>query len=613
MGIQDVLPDTSGLIVAVDLETSGLYVDDGCRASAASVAWMDEEQGHVVSVALPFDQGTIGKPEGDQGSLLEIDENLPPGEWKYLVDWLAEQWLINHHIKFDLHHLRTGTRFCQGRDLVDRVVWDTMLGQKELDPLFPLALKPTAERLGLTGGGERDREEGVKAWLKAYAKQRKMKYSSIAGRYDLVPWDVMGPYVAKDAELALLLYFHQVERLNCGEGSWQFMRKEIDKLKTFYRMERRGVRYDAQQSMEIAGVLQERIDLMAKGLPFTPDLKDAKRYFFTERGIPPYKTTEKTQQPQLDDEVLTKMVKDGVEWSAEFHEIRKLQTARSMWYEGYASAIGGDGRLRTSFRQEKVVSGRASSERINLQAIPHDYRLEQLPEGTVSVRKLITPAEGKELWEFDLAQAELRVAAKMANAKTMLRFIEEGQDAHGETAKDLFHVQPGEPRWFPMRQVSKRGNFSLIFGVGGPKLNDDVRKQTGIELGRLEADRIVGAWRKIHPEFQRKIYRDSEIAKSRRFILLANGRPRWFAPHEDTHKAFNQRVQGSIAEMVADWMVAVDNRWPDTLVLQIHDSLVLETDRGEEIAEEVAELGKQIAEAMFDVPMGVEFKKWGEN
>lgn len=625
MSIEDVLPDDTGLVVAVDTETSGLHVDDGCRTSAVSVAWEDPEQGTITAVAFPFDQGTIGKAEGSQGDLLERDENLGESEWKYLIDWLEAQWLVNQNIKFDLHMLRVGTRHFAGRCLEHRVIGDTMLNSKELDPLHPTSLKPTAERLGLMGGGERDEEEAIKSWLKAYAKRTKTRYSDIRGRYDLIPWDVLGPYAAKDAELALRLYLLQVDRIDCGESSWRFVRRELEVMRVLYRMEKRGIGYDAAQSLEIADVLQKRVDKLAKTIPFEPTIPTAKRFFFDQQGVTPYKTTEKGA-PQLDDEVVSKMVKDGVPWAEEFQEVRKLQGWISRWYRGYPELIGADGRLRTSFRQAKsaegkgmlgrggAVSGRFSSERVNLQAIPHDYRLNLLGD-TPSVRSLFRADEGKQLWELDLSQAELRVAARKANAKTMLRYIEEGQDAHGETAKQLFHVEPGTPDWFPKRQVSKRGNFSLIFGVGGPTFHADVRKQTGIDLGRIEAERIVQDWRSIHPEFQRAIYRHSEVAKHKRYLVLANGRPRWFAPHEDTHKAFNQWVQGSIAELVKDWMVAVEQRWPGILVLQIHDSLVLEVtkDRIEEnVVRMAAALGKQLAEEMFDVPMEVEYARWGE-
>ena len=77
--------------------------------------------------------------------------------------------------------------------------------------------------------------------------------------------------------------------------------------------------------------------------------------------------------------------------------------------------MGGDGRIRTSFRQTKVVSGRLSVERVQLQAIPHDYQLGTL--GVEGVRSFFKPDDGFELWEVDISQAEIRVATAVARVR----------------------------------------------------------------------------------------------------------------------------------------------------------------------------------------------------
>src|SRR6185295_9947224 len=96
-----------------------------------------------------------------------------------------------------------------------------------------------------------------------------------------------------------------------------------------------------------------------------------------------------------------------------YAEYRRLSNAASMWYEGYANAIGQDGRLRTYFRQNGTRSSRFSVERVNLQAIPQDYRLSDHSalDGIITPRGIIGNAvpEGWRLFELDLAQAELRV------------------------------------------------------------------------------------------------------------------------------------------------------------------------------------------------------------
>lgn len=605
------LPDVGKRPVAVDCETSGLFVDDGARVASVGVAWY-EDDGTISTGAFPFDQGRIGKPEGAQGSLLEVDHNLGEEEWLALLTWLADRRLLNQNDKFDAHHLNTGTRWWPGRELIDCFFWDTMLATKKLDPLDLTGLKPTAERRGLLDGGERDEEEVIKEHLKKNRLPR--------GRYDLIPWEIIGPYVAKDAVLALMLAFDQWTRIDQGESSYAAIDREFEVMKKLYLMEKRGVRYDVGASLEAAEVIESRMAELKEALPFEPGVNEAKRFFFSDDpgclGGTPYAVTEKRAEPKLDDEIVIRMVTDGVKYAPEYQEWRRLDTAISMWYRGYPEMIGSDGRLRTSYRQTKVVSGRFSVERVQLQAIPHDHRLTRLPEGVPSVRKMFLPAEGCELWELDLSQAELRVAAKMADCVTMLKMIEEGQDLHSYVTTELFHKVPGDPDWFEYRQVGKRGDFSFIFGVGSDTFRATVRKLIGIDFSRDEASRLVDDWRAMFPEFQRQIYREDNLARNRGYVTLANGERRWFAPHEQTHKAFNQRVQGSLSELNKDWLVATEDAFPGTVLLSVHDSIALEIplDRYDPVAvcEESRRIGIELAEAMFDVPFEMEFGRWGE-
>lgn len=605
------LPSEPGM-VAVDTETSGRHVDDGARVSVVSLSWRDDD-GTLVSCAFPFNQGTIGKPEGAQGSLLDVDHNLDSQDWMDLLIWLADREHIYHNAKFDLMMLRAGSAPpLAGMEFIDCFKWDTMVAQRELDPLEAVGLKATAERLGLTDGNERDKETEVKEWLKAHAKRTKQKISVIGGRYDLVPWEIIGPYAAKDTELTWLLWENQMDRIDEGEGDLRAIEREMNVMRVLYQIEKRGMGFDAGECLESAGVLQAAMEEQAKKLPFEPTVNSAKRYFFDQQGVPPYEATE-GGKPKLNEQVLAKMVKDRIPMAAEFAEYRKMEVAMNMWYGAYPTMIGDDGRLRTSFRQTKVVSGRFSVERVQLQAIPHDHRIAGLPEGVRSVRSMFKPRPGFELWEMDLSQAELRVAAKFARCESMLTMFKEGRDIHGWVTEEVFDVHPGEPNWFKYRQVGKRADFSFIFGVGADTFRATVAKLLGIEFSRDEAQRIVQRWRDLFPEFQRAIHKADRLAQERGWVKLITGKRSYFGRGEQTHKAFNRVVQGSLAEMNKDWIVAVEEEVPDVLVMSTHDSIDLEIPEGETwMVEKAAKIGERVGREMFGLEMPVEWKRWGE-
>ena len=521
-----------------------------------------------------------------------------------------------------------------GVDLLDHTYWDTQVTAPVFWPRETTSLKPTSARLW--GEDEMAEVEALKPYLGPKTDPA----------YDLVPWDVIGPYAAKDANLTIRLAYHQWALL----GRWWGERderligqatREIDVMKILYRMERAGIPYDARGSTRAAAILGGQISAVEAKLPFRPTNLQAKQFFFSDRPVVkdgeatpsldlmPYSVTGKGNA-QLTAEVVQRLIKDYSETTragavARLWEHRaKLNTAISMWYLPYAQGVGSDGRLRTCFRQVArgrgtedggTRSGRFSVERVNLQAIPHDYRLDASSWGVPTPRELIGRAAasvpGYELWEFDLAQAELRVAAAWARCRRMLAAIEEGRDLHGETTMELWPGMTKESsEWGFYRQLGKRANFTLCFGAGGETFGKMISKETGVILSSDESSTIVSKWNGIYPEFRRAIERWSRYVEEHRQVPLASrdgfatGRPRVFRRDEDDHKAFNQIVQGSLAEFLKDWLIEVQGICDEEglgyvdgvgytgLLLTIHDSIVVLLPEGED--------GKRIARRIRD-------------
>lgn len=694
----------AGWPVAVDTETghlnkggSGLWADSGARLSIVSVAWIPpaivkhpdpEVLRHAVKTgegvqtrAFPFAQGiwfgpgeTDLKP-GQQPDLFSThldNPNLGPADWATLNGWLRlGHRLIFHNGKFDLEKLRYAplgwsSEHAPGVDLLGLTYWDTQVVAPIFWPRETTSLKPTAARLW--GEDETAEVDALKPYLGPKTDPG----------YDLVPWDVIGPYAAKDTNLTIRLAYQQWAML----GRWWGDRdqraidqteREFKVMQILYRMERAGIPYDAAASMRAAATLGSQIAAVDRRLPFRPTDAQAKQFFFSERpvakegkttpslGLLPYATTEKGN-PQLTAEVVQRLVKDYPEHEPAGAAARlwahraKLDTAVSMWYLPYAQGIGSDGRLRTCFRQVTrgrgtedggTRSGRLSVERVNLQAIPHDYRLSAADWGVPTPRELIGMAasqiQGYELWEFDLAQAELRVAAAWAKCGKMLSAIRHGRDLHGETTMELWPGMTKESsEWGFYRQLGKRANFTLCFGAGGETFGKMISKETGVILSSDESSTIVSKWNGIYPEFRRAIERWSRYVEEHRQVPLASrdgfatGRPRVFRRDEDDHKAFNQIVQGSLAEFLKDWLIEVQGICDEEglgyvdgvgytgLLLTIHDSLVAllpEGEREEQIAARIVGAAESLWEGFFgrEDPAGrvlpingtAEGKRWG--
>jgi DNA polymerase I-like protein with 3'-5' exonuclease and polymerase domains len=686
---------------AVDTETgtivpggSALFPDDGARVADVSVAW-HRPDGGIESHAWRFWDARGQEPECRQCR----------EEWDALCPWLeGRDGLVFHNALFDttLMLAGTGSGF-PGIDLLPLVCWDTALVAGLTDPGEMVGLDSQLKsRFGMAD--KKTALEPIKKWLsdarrevgkeraaanrvfdsqvrrgqitKAEAeacKNREMTPEELlyeTWAYYMAPWPMVKEYAAVDAMGTIMLARNQWQRIAAGEcGDSRKMFDLIDDdlrvMRSLARMERRGVPYARDPSLEVARCLRRDARELEAALPFegepTPDT--LRVWFYEKQGVKPLKWTKggKTgkKKPSMDKETLEWLATlEGVPGAAEYRRWKEATGAEARWYRPFAEATAPDGRMRPRFRQTSVRSGRLSIERIQLQAVPHDHVLARsdVLGKYPTPRKLIRPELGWALWDMDLSQAELRVAAGMAKAAKMLEIIREGRDPHGELATQAFSVRPGDDEWFQYRQVGKRGDFSLIFGIGRDRLRADVKTQTGIEMPWEDVDRLRDTFREMHPEFGYAIKRTSQVVLKRYFdsgckvgwVDLVNGRRNCIPGHEmdrdwdeenqcsvgpakGSHKAFNRKVQGSIGEFAKAWMVAVDQylmeqlRWgPEGseahgLLLQVHDSLVVsvpDNPWGEQLAKDCRQIGLDLwvpwFEKEYGVPGGIDIARWGE-
>ena len=585
------LPDYDGL-VAVDTETTGLHPDppEWGRVNVVSLAWRPGTDAQIQWRALPFAFGERGAQ-----MRLDLDEspNLSEEDWHFLLEWLAGRRLVLHGSKFDLTMFAVGTPAWPGRNLAEHLAWDTMLASRILDPTVSAELDDVERRLG---------------FLDTATRAEWNKSKSLRGKVNSMAWSRAEQYAGIDAVVTLVAAEQQMIRFEQGEGDRRAFYNDMALSNTLLAIEGRGIGYNYTRSAEIAKEVKHEEAKVAVTLPFRATGPGAKKYFYGTLGLTPSSQTD-GGQPRLDDQEITKLVSEGVPNAEAYQRLQKLKTARTKWFESYAEHTGLDGRLRTVFSLSQVATGRLSSTRVNLQALPHDYQLPEVAERWGGPRSLFHPRKGAKLWELDASQAELRVAAKEADCKPMLDLIAEDADIHGNVTEQLFNDHPGTATWFEHRQIGKRADFSLIFGVGPETFQATLAKYTGIWLPLDECSRIVHRWRRLYPEYGRAIMRYQESANHWMYVRLANGRISRMRSFDDFHKSFNRYVQGSLAEWMKAWLVEAEKRWPGVVVLTIHDSLVLETSK-RTVVQAIADLGKQLAEDLFHVPWAIDWKEW---
>lgn len=621
--------------IAVDTETSKGHPDDGGRVAAVSMAfrvpspdgeWLESQP--MIHRAIPFDQGLTNLPLGPK----ELDEktarriarhkeshrfyedagNLPVHKFMELLAQLRRHRLIFHNAKFDMQMLRAGLRGREhdtGVDFEDELAWDTMLGNRILWPVHKVGLKDTAVRLSLgrllgddsvREGMEDAEAEALKPWLGPKTGK------NADPRFDLVPWDVMCPYAGMDAKLTLVLAELQLAEFDEQPGDQrQAMQRELDLCRVLYRMENRGIAYDFRASKRMARRLADEQGRVADLLPFDVTPPKAKQYFFDELGHPTFsdKITKVKGDPQLDDEVVARLASSH-SWPAKSRDVgpahaklyaehEGFKSARSKWYDAWADLVGPDGRLRTSFKQADVVSGRLAVGRVQLQAIPQPYQMPKVAWELIGVRDLFHEnmwcPDGcgslLELWEFDLSQAEIRIAAAVARCQPMLNGFNRGDDSHSIACRlmfaDLFAAdgftgnEERHPKWDELRAVAKRCNLGILYSAGSRTIQAQIKLFTGREYPIGLVKTWIEQWNDAFPEMAAANRKYELQALNHGRVQLINGRWRAFQVYEPYHKAFNQVIQGSLAETMKDAMILIENAVPDALLLQIHDSVVL--------------------------------------
>lgn len=630
-------------------------MDDGATLTVASIAYrLKAEPDEIYYQAWPFDVGdAAGKgftPKTFKNGTMKVPDdamgwdwimegiNLHQGEWVALYQWLDEvgftNGLVLQNAKFDVLHTMNGTRHWPGINLLESVMWDTMLATSVVYPAQGTSLKPTCARLF---GEEAVAESAALKEALVLTKKRYGLVKEHGPRYDLVPWEILGPYAGMDTVLTLRLYEAQIAKLNDPENDeseiqWTAVEKDLELMRALCNMQIRGLGpFDKVTASYWADVIDKRVWELEKTFPFQPPTPQrAKRYFFEDLGIAPWKAGEDKRGPEMDESgkvvnkegsltmaIALRMAASGVPHAADYAELLRLTTANRMWYRGYADLCGKDGQMRTDFRQAYVKSGRMSVERFQAQALPKHVGLVVADaHGNVAPepRRFFSVKEGRTRVNLDLAQAELRIAAKFADCSNMLKMLETGADIHSNNTRQIFGVEDDNPKWKVMRDAAKRATFGGIFMVGPKTFQADLLKHSGQEWTLQQCRELIYGWRGIYPEFELLYNGQQKFARTHGYVELVDGSKSWFGPRDYDNTAWSRTVQGSLAIFVRDWLLAVEEMTAEheALVLTVHDSVLLDlpTEVVDEIVPAIQTRTSEMWFDMFGITGGCEESDW---
>jgi len=333
---------------------------------------------------------------------------------------------------------------------------------------------------------------------------------------------------------------------------------------------------------------------------------------FEEMGLPSIRKTKTGHS--TDAKVLEQLRLQGhtiAELIVEYREYAKL---KGTYIDGLRDLITEDGRIHTTLRQAATSTGRISSDKPNLQNIPIRT------ETGARIRDAFTASPGRSLVVADYSQIELRILAHMTGEPSLVESFENGEDIHTRTASEVFDTRM-ESVTPELRRRAKMVNFGILYGISGFGL--------ATRLGNVhpaEAERYIKRYFERYPRVTEFMEETLQEAEELGYSTTLFGRRRYVPelrnPNKNVRKlgerlAFNAKVQGTAADIIKVAMVDLQARlrsFGADMIMQVHDELVFDVDRGRE--ETVAALAIDRMVAAYDLhpPLEVEAKvgeRWG--
>lgn len=568
-------------MVAVEQDTAGKYelVDD--------LQFLIDEDPEELSVDVET-QGT--RPHDEAGELLTIQFCPEPGR-AYMLSWdhpdrpmpkrkrkkIRQQLrellckpgrsLVGQNMKFDASWLlrRMGIHIRMDHDtLMLAVLVDENLQNKDLDTLVKIYVREMAgyadqfnaeidksnmrdvplTRLLDYGCGDADAALRLKRVLvkKVYADQklwRSYRYVSMPGLNAFLSFEPDGMLIDEPAfeefEEVLTAQVKEEYESLIGQVHNTILQKYIDPKKT-----QRGLSFGR------AEFLRDILFTHKKGFRLHPKVWTKT----TTKLEPKYRVASvstKTHLPYFADECPF-----AVEVSEHIKNQRILGTNVRRFRENYIY----NGRVYPVYSLMQAVTGRTSSRDPNGQNFP------KRGEAAKAYRKIFVPPRGFVQLEADLSQAELRIAADMANDRVMLDIFNNDGDIHTSTAcivmrctEDQFYaLSPDQQK--SSRFKAKAVNFGFLYGMWWKSFIGYAKTQYGVDFTDEQAEDIRRRFFETYSSLEAWHWQMKDFAQTNGYVRSYDGRVRHLpSVYSDTEwiqkEALRQAINSPVQEFAS--------------------------------------------------------------
>lgn len=467
--------------------------------------------------------------------------------------------------------------------------FDTMLAAHLLDENRRKGLKPLAETLlgvepwdiGING-------RSALPWYLQHRLRDILKYNVLDTRYTMMLYDRFSEELDEQPRLAKLL-----------------SKLLMPASQSLVHIERRGVfvsreRLDAADEL-VTATLDRIHGELHTHVPDDPPYpinwnrsKFLMWFLYEHLELPVYARSEKTGDPSCAEATMMRLAAEGHPVPALLVERVSWQKANTAFITPYKELIDGD-RIRTTFKLAGTVTGRLSSGKADGDKVSgsrssnlRGCNLQQVPRDPL-IRGIFGAAPGWTFIEADYSQIELRIAAEVAQERTMLGLYSAGQDIHMAmamrmTGKPAAHVTKEE------RKKAKAVNFGFLYGMGWKKFIETAWSNYGVVVTEEEAKAFRRAFFQQFPDLIHWHARQRRLVRKYARVQSPLGRVRhlpdinhdWESKRAEAERqSINSPVQAMASDMCLLSLVLLDREFKReglraTPIGTVHDAINFE-------------------------------------
>jgi len=439
-------------------------------------------------------------------------------------------------------------------------------------------------------------------------------------------------YSARDADATRRLFDPVMERVKATRQS-RVLGLDMKVIPMLCRMMEVGMKIDREHFEDVSLDLNHEMSDLAEeisdiaGYPINPGSDDQMaKLLYEELGLRVGKLTKKKRRGSVASKVLEGIKPDHrvVALALEYSECDTLESGFSLKLPKFTDS---DDRIHPNIRLTATPSGRLGIAEPPLQAIPvRTERGRRIREGFIA-------PEGRELASWDLGEIEVRVLADYCEDERLLEILRDPKrHFHKETCANFYGI--------PLKEVSKDSTeymmtknlgFGIIYLISAEGLLVQLHQRGLLHYKLEDCQKMIDEWYKMYPGV--KVWQEGTIASAKREgeVRTRYGRVRYlpgihsplpYVRAEAERQAVNHPIQGTASEVMKEAMVNVWEMrstfqamgWWEC-ILQIHDELVCEQDKGMFDAVDPIMQGCMINAMKLKVPIrcgGVVGRNWAE-